>query len=58
MVDTLQRERVLPDLFVAYLLARSIKSEEDLVDQLFNSSERRLARTLLMLAHFGKDGIS
>jgi hypothetical protein len=40
------------------LLARSIKSEEDLVDQLFNSSERRLARTLLMLAHFGKDGIS
>ena len=57
MVDTLRREHALSDLFVAYLLARSIKSEEDLVDQLFNSSEKRLARALLMLAHFGKDGI-
>ena len=45
------------DLFVAYLLARNIRYEEDLVDQLFNSSEKRLARVLLMLAHFGKEGI-
>jgi CRP/FNR family transcriptional regulator, cyclic AMP receptor protein len=44
-------------LFVAYLLARNIRYEEDLVDQLFNSSEKRLARVLLMLAHFGKEGI-
>jgi CRP/FNR family transcriptional regulator, cyclic AMP receptor protein len=57
MVDTLHREHALSDLFVAYLLTRNIRSEEDLVDQLFNSSEKRLARALLMLAHFGKDGI-
>jgi CRP/FNR family transcriptional regulator, cyclic AMP receptor protein len=57
MVDTLHRERTLSDLFVAYLLTRNIKYEEDLVDQLFNSSEKRLARVLLMLAHFGKEGI-
>ncbi|MGB2624516.1 MAG: Crp/Fnr family transcriptional regulator [Candidatus Acidiferrum sp.] len=57
MVDALHREHALSDLFVAYLLARSIKSEEDLVDQLFNSSEKRLARALLMLARFGKEGI-
>jgi CRP/FNR family cyclic AMP-dependent transcriptional regulator len=57
MVDTLHREHALSDLFVAYLLKRVIRSEEDLVDQLFNSSEQRLARALLMLAHFGKDGI-
>jgi len=56
MVDTLHREHNLSDLFVAYLLTRNIKYEEDLVDQLFNSSEKRLARVLLMLAHFGKDG--
>jgi CRP/FNR family transcriptional regulator, cyclic AMP receptor protein len=42
-------------MFVAYLLTRNIRYEEDLVDQLFNSSEKRLARILLMLAHFGKD---
>jgi len=42
---------------VAYLLARNIRYEEDLVDQLFNSSEKRLARVLLLLAHFGKEGI-
>jgi CRP-like cAMP-binding protein len=41
---------------VAYLLARNIRYEEDLVDQLFNSSEKRLARILLLLAHFGKEG--
>ena len=52
MVDTLHREHALSDLFVAYLLTRNIRYEEDLVDQLFNSSEKRLARVLLMLAHF------
>jgi CRP/FNR family cyclic AMP-dependent transcriptional regulator len=57
MVDTLHREHALSDLFVAHLLMRNIKYEEDLVDQLFNSSEKRLARVLLMLAHFGKEGI-
>jgi AI-2E family transporter/Crp-like helix-turn-helix domain len=44
-------------MFVAYLLARNIRYEEDVVDQLFNSSEKRLARLLLMLAHFGKEGV-
>ena len=44
-------------LDVSYLLARNVRYEEDLVDQLFNSSEKRLARVLLMLAHFGKDGV-
>ncbi|MGA2456749.1 MAG: helix-turn-helix domain-containing protein, partial [Terriglobales bacterium] len=44
-------------MFVAYLLARNIRYEEDLVDQLFNSSEKRLARILLLLAHFGKEGV-
>src|SRR5579872_619571 len=57
MVDALHREHELSDLFVAYLLARNVRYEEDLVDQLFNSSEKRLARVLLMLAHFGKDGV-
>ena len=57
MVDTLHSEHALSDLFVAHLLMRNIKYEEDLVDQLFNSSEKRLARVLLMLAHFGKEGI-
>jgi CRP-like cAMP-binding protein len=47
----------MSDMFVAYLLARNIRYEEDLVDQLFNSSEKRLARILLILAHFGKEGI-
>ena len=56
MLDTIHREHALSDLFVAYLLTRNIRSEEDLVDQLFNSSEKRLARTLLMLANFGKEG--
>jgi CRP-like cAMP-binding protein len=45
------------DLFAAYLLARNIRYEQDLVDHLFNSSEKRLARILLLLAHFGKEGI-
>jgi CRP-like cAMP-binding protein len=56
MMEVLHREHSLSDMFVAYLLARNIRYEEDLVDQLFNSSEKRLARILLLLAHFGKDG--
>jgi CRP/FNR family cyclic AMP-dependent transcriptional regulator len=56
MIEALHREHSLSDLFVAYLLARNIRYEEDLVDQLFNSSEKRLARILLLLAHFGKEG--
>ncbi len=55
-MQALHREHELSDLFVAYLLARNIRYEEDLVDQLFNSSEKRLARVLLLLAHFGKEG--
>src|SRR6202048_2860429 len=57
MMLALHREHTFSDLFVAYLLARNIRYEEDLVDQLFNSSEKRLARVLLLLAHFGKEGI-
>lgn len=57
MMDALRREHSFSELFVAYLLARNIRYEEDLVDQLFNSSEKRLARVLLMLAHFGKEGV-
>src|SRR5271157_752333 len=57
MMAALHREHEFSDLFVAYLLARNIRYEEDLVDQLFNSSEKRLARILLLLAHFGKDGV-
>jgi CRP/FNR family cyclic AMP-dependent transcriptional regulator len=56
MVLALHREHTLSDMFVAYLLGRNIRYEEDLVDQFFNSSEKRLARTLLLLAHFGKEG--
>ena len=56
MVEALQREPRLANLFVAYLLSRNIRLEEDLVDQLFNSSEKRLARVLLLLANFGKEG--
>jgi len=57
MMDALHRQHALSDMFVAYLLARNIRYQEDLVDQLFNSSEKRLARVLLLLAHFGKDGM-
>jgi CRP/FNR family transcriptional regulator, cyclic AMP receptor protein len=57
MMNALHREHAFSDMFVAYLLARNIRYEEDLVDQLFNSSEKRLARVLLMLAHFGKEGV-
>src|SRR6202171_3613617 len=56
MMEALHRQHEFSDLFVAYLLARNIRYEEDLVDQLFNSSEKRLARTLLLLAHFCKEG--
>jgi CRP/FNR family transcriptional regulator, cyclic AMP receptor protein len=57
MMLALHHEPTFSDLFVAYLLARNIRYEEDLVDQLFNSSEKRLARVLLLLAHFGKEGL-
>ena len=57
MMEALHREHEFSDMFVAYLLARNIRYEEDLVDQLFNSSEKRLARVLLLLAHFGKEGV-
>jgi len=57
MMRALHQEHTFSDLFVAYLLGRNIRYEEDLVDQLFNSSEKRLARILLLLAHFGKDGV-
>jgi CRP/FNR family transcriptional regulator, cyclic AMP receptor protein len=56
MMEALHREHEFSDLFVTYLLARNVRYEEDLVDQLFNSSEKRLARILLLLAHFGKEG--
>ena len=57
MMGALHREHTFSDMFVAYLLGRNIRYEEDLVDQLFKSSEKRLARVLLMLAHFGKEGV-
>jgi CRP-like cAMP-binding protein len=56
MIRVLHEEHALSDVFVAYLLARNIQYEAELVNQLFNSSEKRLARILLMLAHFGKEG--
>jgi len=58
MVEVLHREHAFSDMFVAYLLTRNIRYEEDLIDQLFNSSEKRLARILLLLAHFGKEGFA
>jgi len=57
MMEVLHREHSFSDMFVTYLLTRNIRYEEDLVDQLFNSSEKRLARILLLLAHFGKEGV-
>ena len=56
MIRVLREEPALSEMFMAFLLSRNIQFEEDLVDQLFNSSERRLARLLLLLANFGKDG--
>jgi CRP/FNR family cyclic AMP-dependent transcriptional regulator len=55
MVRMLHEQHALSDIFVSYLLARNLRIQEDLVDQLFNSSEKRLARALLLLAQFGKD---
>jgi CRP/FNR family cyclic AMP-dependent transcriptional regulator len=57
MMEALHGEHAFSDMFVAYLLARNIRYEEELVDQLFNSSEKRLALVLLLLAHFGKEGV-
>jgi len=56
MTRMLHNERQLSELFMSYLLSRNARIEEDLVDQLFNSSEKRLARILLLLTRFGKDG--
>jgi CRP/FNR family transcriptional regulator, cyclic AMP receptor protein len=56
MVRMLHNEPALSELFMTYLLSRNIRIEEDLVDQLFNSSEKRLARILLLLTQFGKNG--
>jgi len=56
MMEVIHREHAFSDMFVTYLLTRNIRYEEDLVDQLFNSSEKRLARALLLLSHFGEDG--
>ena len=54
MLRVLHTEHAFSDRFLAYMLSRNIRIEQDLVDQLFNSSEKRLARTLLILAHYGK----
>jgi CRP/FNR family transcriptional regulator, cyclic AMP receptor protein len=54
MIRVLHTEHAFSDRFLAYMLARNIRIEQDLVDQLFNSSEKRLARTLLLLARYGK----
>jgi CRP-like cAMP-binding protein len=56
MKVVLREQPAFSELFVAYLLTRNSRIEEDLIDQLFNSSERRLARMLLLLSHFGKEG--
>lgn len=56
MVRELSRDPAFSDVFVAFLLARNARIQEDLIDQLFNSSEKRLARVLLLLAQFGKEG--
>jgi len=56
IVRVIQQEPAFSEIFIAHLLGRTIRVEADLVDQLFNSSEKRLARLLLLLAHFGKEG--
>jgi CRP/FNR family transcriptional regulator, cyclic AMP receptor protein len=56
MLAILHTEPKFSEMFMAYLLKRNSRVEEDLIDQLFNSSEKRLARLLLLLAHFGKEG--
>jgi len=55
MLKVLHEQHDLSDRFITFMLARNIRIEEDLIDQLFNSSEKRLARTLLLLAHYGKE---
>src|SRR5882672_6187632 len=55
MIRVLHTEHAFSDRFVSYMLSRNIRIEEDLIDQLFNSSEKRLARTLLLLARYGKE---
>jgi CRP/FNR family transcriptional regulator, cyclic AMP receptor protein len=56
MVRVLHEQHALADRFIAYVLARNIRIEEDLIDQLFNSSEKRLARALLLMARYGMEG--
>jgi CRP/FNR family cyclic AMP-dependent transcriptional regulator len=56
MLRVLHQEHALSDVFCSFLLARNARIQEDLIDQMFNSSEKRLARILLLLAQFGKDG--
>ena len=56
MMEALHNDRTFSALFLAHMLARNVRIQEDLVDQLFNSSEKRLARILLVMAHFGKEG--
>jgi CRP/FNR family cyclic AMP-dependent transcriptional regulator len=56
MIATIHDEAEFSELFMSYLLSRNSRIEEDLIDQLFNSSEKRLARLLLLLANFGKEG--
>jgi len=56
MIATIHNESEFSELFMSYLLTRNSRIEEDLIDQLFNSSEKRLARLLLLLANFGKEG--
>jgi CRP-like cAMP-binding protein len=58
LLRALHAEHAFSDMFIAYVVDRHNRTQSDLVDQLFNSSEKRLARALLMLAHFGKDGTS
>jgi CRP/FNR family transcriptional regulator, cyclic AMP receptor protein len=56
MIRTLREEPAFSEMFLSHVLERTIRFQEDLIDQLFNSSEKRLARALLLLANFGKDG--
>ena len=56
MIEALHKDSIFAELFLTHVLSRNIRIQEDLVDQLFNSSEKRLARILLLMAHFGKEG--
>ena len=57
IIRVIHEESAFAELFISHLLARNVRVEEDLVDQLFNSSEKRLARVLLLLANFGKESV-